>query len=125
MKNLIIKASKDTPSVEFQTNGILSLDGKSYPENASEFYEQITFWIEEYFFHHEPQDTTISFNLTYFNFSSFQILLEIFETFEAHSESSNIIINWFYVENDDSSLEDGENFKDKFPNLNIRLLVCG
>lgn len=50
MKNLNIKETKYTPSVKLdEETGILSVAGKTYPENTFEFCETLIKWIENHF----------------------------------------------------------------------------
>jgi len=123
MENLIVEASQHTPSINFDANGILSIKGKSYSENTFEFYEPIMSWIEEYFNGNCKEKTILNFELIYFNSSSSKVLFDIFDIFEKNLKNSNIVINWFYDEEDESSMEDGEDFQDSFKDLNINLLV--
>lgn len=70
LKNLLIEPGKKTPQVDLNSlNGELIFSGKSIPENASGFYENIYKWVCEY--GKKPKLTTnLRLNLEYFNSSS-------------------------------------------------------
>ena len=49
MENLDLNGSSKTPTVNFNaTTGVLTLAGRSIPENSIEFYKPLLAWIEEY-----------------------------------------------------------------------------
>ena len=123
MENLVIEATQHTPSVILSADGNLAFKGKSYSENTFEFYKPILSWIEEYFNADMPSETIVNFELVYFNSSSSKVLFDIFDIFETNINKTKITINWLYSEEDESSMEDGEDFQDSFEDLNIKLLV--
>jgi hypothetical protein len=49
MENLKLEATKYTPEISLDTGGVISLVGKSYPENTFEFYAPVMEWLENYF----------------------------------------------------------------------------
>jgi len=70
LRNILIEPTIKTPQVDFnQFTGELILSGKSIPENASEIYEPIYIWINEYVKIARPT-TNLRLNLEYFNTAS-------------------------------------------------------
>jgi len=125
MENLIIKATQYTPAIDFnlETN-ILSITGKSYPENTFEYYKPIIFWIEEYLKNVKDEEILINLDLEYLNSSSLKAYFDMFDMLEeANSEGKHIKIKWIYDEDNDISEETGEDFIEDFKNLNIELVV--
>lgn len=108
MKNLKIEKTKYTLEIEFDgTTGILNMAGSSYPENAIDFYKPITNWIED-FIKEEKKPITLNFKLNYLNTSSTKCILDIFEILEEYNENNEVVVNWYYEEDDEDILETGE-----------------
>jgi len=108
MKDLKIEKTKYTLEVDFNaTTGLLNLAGSSYPENAIDFYKPITNWIEE-FIESEKKPITLNFKLNYLNTSSTKCILDIFEILEEYNENNEVVVNWYYEEDDEDILETGE-----------------
>jgi len=122
MENLIIEETKYTPKIVLDTNGIISLTGKSYPENTFEFYEPMMKWIENYFQTDSIGMTTINIEITYFNSSSSKLFFDFFDLLEENSKDNKIVINWIYDEENESAEEAGEDFIEDFEDLDINLV---
>lgn len=111
MENLYIEKTKATPAVNFDADsGVLEISGESYPENSMKFYQPVFNWLQQYL---SETDRPIVFNfkLDYFNTSSSKCILNILEMLEdAHSKGRKIDLNWYYQEEDDDMLENGQEF---------------
>ena len=121
MNNLSIDATKNTPKISLDINGIISMTGKSYPENTFEFYAPIMTWIEEYFEAAPAQTTTFNLEITYFNSGSSKLFFDFFDLLDENSKENTIVVNWIYDEDNESAEEAGEDFKEDFNELNIIL----
>lgn len=115
MERLIIEDTKATPYIDFdpKTN-IMHIKGQSYPENAFKFYEPILKWVDEYLRQSKNEiSVEIEFRLPYINSSSSKCIIMLLDKFQAgYDEGKNIIINWHYDEDNESSLECAEEFKE-------------
>ena len=122
MENLVIEATKYTPAVDFNAeSNVLSIEGKSTPENTFEFFEPITSWLKEYF--SDSKTATIEFNIPYFNSSSSRVMYDIFDILDkASSDGSSLTVNWKYASENENGLETGEEFQEDFEDLNISLV---
>ncbi len=109
MKNLVIEGTRYTPEIKFDIQKKdIKFYGSSYPENANEFYNPIYDWVENYF-NEGNTGLNVDFYLHYFSSSTtkcFMILLEILE--KNHKAGNMIRVNWYYIEDDEDSLESGE-----------------
>lgn len=124
MENLNIEATQYTPKISLDAqNGIISMEGKSYPENTFEFYKPVMDWLEEYFESHAKEKTVVNMEIIYFNSSSSKLFFDLFDLLEEASEKHDIEINWIYDEENESALEAGEDFIDDFEDLDIKLVV--
>jgi hypothetical protein len=112
MDAILIEGTPKTPDVSFDhSDGALLLKGRSIPENSIEFYKPLVEWLENY--SSSPQQKTVcNIQLEYFNTSSSKCLLDLFKKMEDMSKSGNeIIINWYYEEDDEDMLEAGEDYQ--------------
>lgn len=123
MERIEKAATEFTPKIVLDdAQNYIEFSGKSYPENTFEFYSPITAWLKEYF--DEKRECNIHLDLEYINSSSLKSFFDIFDIFEASHEDNGSVVNikWHYDEDNDISLETGEDFKDDFSNLNIELV---
>jgi len=123
MENLNIEETKYTPQIDLNTNGTISLVGKSYPENTFEFYTPMMDWMKEYFETSAAEVTTINMEITYFNSSSSKLFFDFFDLLEENNDENKIVINWIYDEENESAEEAGEDFIEDFEDLDIKLVV--
>ncbi len=124
MQNLNIPATKSSPEINFdaQTN-ILSIVGESYPENTTLFYESVFTWLDEFIENLETQEVAFNIELVYFNSSSSKVLMDLFDILEEASEDDkNIVVNWIYEEENEASLEYGEEFAEDMESLTFNLV---
>lgn len=123
MENMFFEATKYTPEITLDADGkLISLKGKSYPENTFDFYEPIVAWLKNYFA--KPKDgVSIVFDISYFNSSSSKLFFDIFDIFEEAVQNGNTLsIKWIYDIDNESAQEAGEDFKDDFESLDFELV---
>lgn len=112
MESIVIEGTPKTPSVNFDSeSGVLHLRGRSIPENSIEFYKPLVEWLDEYA--GKPQSkTAVNIQLEYFNTSSSKCLLDLFKKLEVmHKNGSDILVKWYYEEDDEDMLEAGEDYQ--------------
>lgn len=122
MQNLKLEATKYTPEINLDTNGTISLVGKSYPENTFEFYAPMITWLEEYFDGDAQEKTIVNMEIIYFNSSSSKLFFDFFDLLDENTGDNTIEINWIYDEENESAQEAGEDFIEDFEDLNIKLV---
>ncbi len=113
MEVIKIKGTDDTPSVILdKENEIFEISGRSLPEDVTSFYEPILNWLDEYA--ENPNSKTVfSFKLVYFNTASSKLLLDILMKLEEMYENGNeVLIKWYYPEDDEDMEEAGEEYAD-------------
>jgi hypothetical protein len=106
MEKLIIEATTHSPRVEFDPDGTLKMEGRSFPEDATEFYSPLINFISEL----ETHTVNFHVNLEYINTSSCKKLLDLFRQLDYNENIFNVLVNWHYEEGDDDSLETAEIF---------------
>lgn len=113
MESISIEGTPKTPTAKFDVDkGVIEIKGRSIPENSIEFYKPLIDWLDEYA--KNPQKhTEVNVQLEYFNTSSSKCLLDIFKKLEAihKSPQHDVIINWYYEEDDEDMLEAGEDYE--------------
>ncbi|MCK5169344.1 MAG: DUF1987 domain-containing protein [Bacteroidales bacterium] len=112
MESIALEGTPKTPTVNMDGGtGIVEIKGRSIPENSIEFYRPIVEWLEDY--SKEPQElTTVNIQLEYFNTSSSKCILDVFKKLEAIKKARNeVVINWYYEEDDEDMLEAGEDYE--------------
>ena len=112
MDPIIIEGTPKTPTVNFDAAiGKIEIKGRSIPENSIEFYKPLVDWLEAYSVAAQA-NTVVNIQLEYFNTSSSKCILDIFKKLENISKGgSNVIINWYYEEDDEDMLEAGEDYQ--------------
>jgi hypothetical protein len=112
MEPISIERTPKTPTVYFDSNeGIVEIKGRSIPENSIEFYNPLVEWLEKYL--STPAEITkVNIQLEYFNTSSSKCILDVFKKLETIYKSGNdVVINWYYEEDDEDMLEAGEDYQ--------------
>jgi len=120
---LNIQKTSSTPIVRFiEENKILEIIGDSYPENSFEFYKPVIEWIKEYTM--GDNGLTLIVNLVYFNSSTSKVLYDLFDLFnDLKSDNKNVSIEWHYHEDNELSLEAGEEYADDYDDIDIKLVT--
>ena len=113
-KELIIKAAKKTPSINFDAkSGLLQIHGYSLPENSFEFYEPIINWLDEYLLN--PNEKTVfDFRLVVLNTSSSKMFIDIFRKINKLVELniSEVKVVWYYEIDDEDIHEIAIQYKE-------------
>lgn len=108
MESLFIEATRKTPEVNFKAEGILTLKGRSIPEDPSKFYDVLFLWVADYCSHPQPS-TTVNVDLEYFNSGTSKSLLNILRVLvDLKNKNNSVNINWHYETGDDDIFERGE-----------------
>lgn len=125
MDDLRIESTKFTPEINFDySKRMLEIKGESYPENTSEFFNPVFKWLEDYLGESNEDNTTVNIELYYFNSSSSKVLMNFFEVLDKAAERGRTIsVNWIYEEEDEDSLEFGEEFAEDVNHVSFNLIV--
>ncbi len=108
LKNLHIAGTRRTPTVLLDPEGIIKIEGRSIPEDASLFFVDIVDWIDKYL-SFPKESTRVEINLEYLNSGTSKYVLQILKRLKELSDNNHkLTINWYYEEGDDDILERGE-----------------
>ena len=111
MDSIDIKATNTTLSVIGSIKeGVLTVKGRSMPENAKDFYGMFKEWLQD-FYKTEADKVHVTFEIEYYNTSSSNILMEIMKQLSDMSQSKSVSIVWIYEDDDIEMEEVGEDFK--------------
>lgn len=96
LEDLYIKNTDKTPKVIFQTIGILSIVGRSFPEDTAHFYNPILQWVDIYL--KKPfKKTEMIIRVDYCNTSSIMYLHSILRKFDIFFKKGNHFrLDWHY-----------------------------
>lgn len=112
MERIVIEGTPKTPTINFDMGaGTLEIRGRSIPENSIEFYKPLVEHLERYA--SQPKaSTSVNIQLEYFNTSSSKCILDVFKKLEAiHKGGNQMVINWYYEQDDEDMLEAGEDYQ--------------
>jgi len=100
--------TRSTPEVILVPDGIIKIRGRSIPEDALRFFKPIQEWINIYI--ENPADVTcVDILLEFLNGVSKKILVQLLQKITyVKLKHKKFIINWYYENGDDNSLQIGE-----------------
>jgi SiaC family regulatory phosphoprotein len=117
-----IAATQSTPEVILDPEGVITIRGKSMNKNATEFYSQVESWIDAYICN--PADLTrVDIYMEYFNGSNSIIFNSLIRKISSVKlKDKKFSINWYYEEDDDDILAQGENIS-SILNIPVNLIM--
>ncbi len=124
MSDLHIAATDRTPEIELSADkGIFIMRGESFPEDVAAFYGQVIMAIDALASSIQgPLKVDVA--MVYINSSSIKAMFRIFEGLEnVRKHGHPLAITWHFQDDDDIMEELGEDFKDRFPELPIKVKV--
>lgn len=109
MDILLIESTALTPRIEFNPNtGFMSIKGRSIPDVADDFWNQILNWFDLYL-SNSLEVTTFNINFEYFNVaSSKKVLALLYKLNELTGQNKEVVVDWYYRDGDDDMFEVGQ-----------------
>ena len=122
MQDLQLSATERTPEIKFSiSDKTLIISGESYPEDVSSFYGELI-QVCESLSSSDLDSLDVTVSLIYMNSSSVKAFYRIFEGLDkAKKDGKSITLTWECQDDDDIIEELGEDFIDRFPDLNIEI----
>ena len=107
-----IKETLHTPSVHvFNDDNLIVVSGTSRLEDPSIFYQELAELFEESILTFKNK-ITLDFNLNYINTSSSKWIFHIMKNLQVKfADKKEVVINWYYEEDDEGIQEAGEVFQ--------------
>ena len=115
MEILRIDKELKTPLIELDpVKGILTIEGRSIPEDPEAFYDIVYKSLLDYY--KSPQQvTTIHFQFEYINSGSSKFILRFFHLIKhKYDEGHDCLINWYYEEDDENIFDLGQHYRNIF-----------
>lgn len=111
MERYIYEAGERTPFVHFDPGGELVISGRSFPKDASIFFDPLLRWMEDY--KRAPAlKTHLTLDLSSFNIGSSKYFLYlIYHLQDLVEEGFHVNIDWVYEEGDEDMFEVGEDYE--------------
>ncbi len=112
-KSVKVNGTQRTPEIILDTpNGIITFKGHSLPENTGDFYYPIINWVKDYV-DTAPEKTNVTFDLEYFNSSSFKMLLEMIQLLsKLKIKEKELTVTWNYQEGDEDMFDSGKQLEE-------------
>jgi hypothetical protein len=118
---MLIREESTTPYVKLdKENCRLTIIGKSYPEHPSLFYDPIVEEIDKCKSDLSKSKITIRIALEILNSVSTKYLFHLIK--ELYDSAMETEVDWYYEEDDESMLEEGNYLKSSFPKSNFNLM---
>lgn len=113
MNTLIIQGTQSSPAIRADwEQGLLSMEGDSYPENSFDFFGQVIEWIERYL-KERNAPLQLLLRLVYMNTSSVKAMMDIFDLLEeAHREGRPVSVRWTYDPRNERVVELADEFRE-------------
>lgn len=119
---LILEGTEDTPNIQFdRSSNTFKIVGRSYPENAREFFAPVTEWLTNYA--EDPNSSTnLEVDLEYVNSGSVKEVFRMLYIIEDIMESGNEAkVTWCYKSGDELMYQKGLEFQ-KFLQVEVVLV---
>lgn len=113
MDDLKIEGNKQKPELLFSGDtGVFNISGQSLPENATLLYGPVLEWIEEYAAS-PAEKTVLTLKMKYYNTASSKMFFSIIKRLNnMHKVGADVLIEWYYQDDDEDMLDAGEYFRD-------------
>jgi hypothetical protein len=113
MNALNIQGGQSTPGIAGDwTQGLLTMQGDSYPENSFEFFGQVIGWIERYL-KETDAPLRLELRLVYMNTSSVKAMMDIFDLLEeAHGKGRRVSVDWYYDPRNERVMDLADEFRE-------------
>lgn len=111
MEDLKLNKTEMTPEVHLGTDGTLLIEGRSFPEDVSAFFDPISDWMTAYI-NQANKSTELKVFFEYYNSSTARRITElIFELEEIVDQGKEVKVIWCYKAGDVIMKENGEEIK--------------
>jgi len=107
MDSIKIKGTTDTPKVDCNPDGSITLEGKSLTEDPLLFFKPIIDWVSNL----ASETITINVQLEYMNTSCSKEIYILLKAAKNNPKKKNIVVNWYCDSTDEDSIEIGQEFE--------------
>lgn len=108
MSDFTIPKGKNTPAVMYShTDGVLSVGGRSYPEDARSFYDKLAAKLGQLKL---PKNLCFDLGFDYINSSSIACILDLIKEQQSRYPDTHFSIKISCSKSDDDMIDMGENY---------------
>lgn len=108
MNQVHILPTNTTPEILLNPKGIIKIKGRLIDESRSKVPEQVSDWIDAYLLS-PPESTEVTIALEFLNsFNTLVLTATLKKISQVVSQGKEIVIHWYYEEDDVDILERGE-----------------
>ncbi|MEO9484735.1 MAG: DUF1987 domain-containing protein [Ekhidna sp.] len=120
MEPIKIQPTRNTPAVLLDpSRGVFKMYGRSSPENSIQFYEPLRSALAN---HITVERVDVRIKMEYFNTSSSKCIYDLLKELKSlETKGKEVIVRWYYDEDDEDMLEAGEDYSDLL-NLPFRFI---
>jgi hypothetical protein len=104
MKTYFVEATNHTPLVHLNSNGELTIKGKSLPEDTALFYKPLFNWISEC----TLESIKFIVDLEYMNSSSANQITKLLLMTKENTNIKECTIDWYFEVNDEDNYDFGK-----------------
>lgn len=111
MEPIKITPTRNTPAVLLDpARGVFKIYGRSSPENSIQFYEPLRQALATKI---EVNRVDVRIKMEYFNTSSSKCIYDLLKEIKTlEAKGKDVIVRWYYDEDDEDMLEAGEDYSD-------------
>ena len=104
-----------------ESAGKIAIKGISIPEDPHDFYHPLLEALEDY--RTKPAEkTALELHLEYFNTSSTLVIRNLIKDLRMIKEKTDLVVNWFFEDDDEDMKEAGEEFKLLFSDIKFNII---
>lgn len=118
LEDLYLEGTKTSPSVMFNKNGMLKIEGRAMPDNAIRSFEPLAEWISEL----NCNSVVFDIVLEYLNTAASMQLFSLIRTLEQNCSIQELVVHWHYEEDDEDHFETGHLFEEKLNRTKFKYL---
>lgn len=109
---ILARQTPKTPEVRLdKENSLISISGRSYPEDLHNFWDPIIAEIQAWII--SQPESEITFDLNYHNSGSTRVIINLIRFCEAQfAAGTKIKMTWLYDGEDEQTAEQGEDYLD-------------
>ena len=118
MERLYFEPTDCLPLIDFNNDGRLKLEGKSIPEDAAKLFNPLIGFADQL----EVSRVVLNINLIYFNTASSKKIMELLRHLDANNKIEEILVNWYFEEGDEDSVETAEIYEESLLRTDFRYI---
>ncbi len=114
----------NTPSILIdEANMLCRIEGSSFPEDAFEVYQHVLDWLQRIKNKNTGRKLVVEFDFDFLNSISHKKVWQIINELKGmHKEGKEVLVKWYYDENDEDIMEAGEDLGELI-NVPFELIV--